>query len=87
MSHIFFEMANPVGIFGVIIILIAYFYLSIGKWAATSFLYQFLNFIGAWLILFSLFYHWNLASVIIEIAWIIISMIGFYKIYKNRKIP
>ena len=74
------EIADPVGIVGVVLILIAYYYLSIGRWVADSLLYQFLNFLGAWLILFSLFYHWNLSSVVIEVAWIIISIIGMYRV-------
>ncbi len=80
MHNYLYEIANPVGILGVVLILIAYGYLSVDRWPAKSFRYQFLNFLGAWLILFSLFFHWNLASVIIEIAWIIISIIGIYRI-------
>ena len=88
MHGIFLELANPIGIVGVIIILIAYFFLSTGKWVADSLVYQVYNFIGAWLILFSLFFHWNLASVIIEIAWIIISLIGMYRvIYPKNPLP
>jgi len=37
------------------------------------------------MILISLFYQWNLASAVIEIAWIIISLIGIYKWWKNIK--
>ena len=81
------KMSDPVGLVGVIIILIAYFLLSIGRWSAESITYQVINFIGAWLILFSLYFHWNLSSVVIEIAWAIISVIGIYRIfYKKRKI-
>jgi hypothetical protein len=85
MHNVFFEISNYVGMVGVIIILIAYFYLSTGKWIADSMRYQMLNMIGAWLILFSLFFHWNLSSVVIEIAWIIISLIGIFRICKANK--
>ena len=73
-------LADPVGIVGVIIILIAYLLLSTGRWVADSMKFQFMNFLGAWLILFSLYFHWNLSSVVIEIAWIIISMVGMYRL-------
>ena len=73
-------IANYVGMVGVILILIAYLFLSTGRWIADSMLYQLLNFTGAWLILFSLFFHWNLSSVVIEIAWIIISVVGIYRV-------
>lgn len=75
------KLSDPVGIAGVIVILIAYYYLSVGRWLANSFKYQFLNFLGAWLILFSLYFHWNTSSVLIEVAWIIISLIGIYRIF------
>jgi hypothetical protein len=81
MYNLLEKISDPVGITGVIVILIAYYYLSVGRWAADSFKYQFLNFLGAWLILFSLYFHWNTSSVLIEIAWIIISMIGMYRIF------
>jgi O-antigen ligase len=75
-------ISDAVGLIGVVIILVAYFFLSTGKWAAEGMLYQFLNFFGAWLILFSLYFHWNLSSVVIEVAWIFISIIGMYRAKK-----
>lgn len=80
MYSFLYDSSNYVGMIGVIIILIAYFLLSTGKWIADSMRYQLLNLIGAWLILFSLFFHWNLSSVVIEIAWILISLLGIYRL-------
>jgi len=71
--------SNYVGIFGVLLTLIAYYLLNINKLVPSSLQYLLLNFFGSWLILFSLMFHWNLSSVIIEIAWISISMIGLYR--------
>jgi hypothetical protein len=85
MYEFMYNIANPVGMVGVVIILIAYYFLSIDRWKSTGMNYQLLNFIGAWLILFSLMFHWNLSSVVIEIAWLIISFIGMYRIVKNNK--
>lgn len=79
------KISDPVGIVGVILILIAYYYLSIGRWIADSLKYQWLNFLGAWMILFSLYFHWNTSSVLIEVAWIIISLIGIYRIKFPKK--
>ncbi len=84
MYNFLLEISDGVGIVGVILILIAYYYLSVGKWISDSMIYQVLNFLGAWLILFSLYFHWNLSSVVIEIAWIIISLIGMYRLVKMR---
>jgi hypothetical protein len=79
MFDLLVKLSDPVGIIGVILILIAYLFLSTGRWVADSLRYQILNFLGAWLILFSLYFHWNLSSVLIEIAWIIISIVGIYR--------
>jgi hypothetical protein len=80
------DFADVIGILGVVMILIAYYFLSVGKWISDSMLYQVLNFAGAWLILFSLYFHWNLSSVVIEIAWIIISIMGMIRVVRLRKI-
>ena len=84
MHNIFFEIANPVGLFGVVLILIAYFLLSTGRWVSHSMKFQLINFIGAWMILYSLFFYWNLSSVVIEIAWIIISVLGMILILRKK---
>lgn len=79
MSAILLKISDPVGLVGVAIILVAYFMLSIDRWPANSIRFQLINFLGAALILFSLYFHWNLSSVVIEIAWMIISAIGIYR--------
>ena len=61
-------------------LIIAYFLLSTNRMSSQSLNYQLLNFIGASLILFSLLFHFNLASFVIEVIWIIISLIGIYRI-------
>lgn len=78
-------IADPVGLVGVAIILVAYLLLSVGKWHANTIRFQAINFFGAWMILFSLYFHWNLSSVVIEIAWAIISVIGIYRAYLTEK--
>lgn len=85
MYDILLQLSDPIGIVGVILILIAYLFLSTGSWVAHSFKYQFLNFVGAWLILFSLYFHWNLSSVLIEVAWIVISILGMYRLIDCKK--
>jgi len=77
-------LADIIGVSGAIIILVAYFLLQANKISSEDFLYSFLNLLGSLMILVSLFYEWNLASFVIEIAWIIISLIGIYKWWKKR---
>jgi len=78
-------IADIIGIIGVGFIITAYFLLQLNKVSSDSMNYLLLNFVGAVLVLFSLFYHWNLASVIIEIMWLIISIYGMVKVKFWRK--
>lgn len=85
MFEILAKISNTVGITGVILVLIAYYLLNTSRVSPTNIYYLMLNFIGAWLILFSLMYHWNLASVLIELAWITISIIGLFRLMKLKE--
>jgi len=75
--------ADIIGLIGVGLILIAYFLLQIHRLSAQNFSYSLLNFVGAGMILFSLFYAWNTPAVIIEVAWILISLYGMFKALRS----
>lgn len=85
MHDILLKLSDPVGMLGVVVILVAYYLLSVGRWPANTLRFQLLNFLGAWLILFSLYFHWNLSSVVIEVAWVIISLVGIYHALERNK--
>ncbi len=70
---------NAIGMVGVVLILVAYLLLQIDRLGQDSVLYSLLNAVGACFILVSLYYSWNLASGVIEIAWLIISLFGLGK--------
>ena len=77
------ELSDTIGIVGVSFVLITYFLLQFDKIDSKGFWYSFLNLFGAILIMYSLLYTWNLASVIIEISWIAISIYGVWKYFKR----
>jgi len=85
LNYLFHEVANPVGIVGVIIILIAYLLLQLDRMSQDSVFYSLLNTIGSVLILYSLYFYWNLPSGIIEIAWLLISIFGLFKAFHLRR--
>ncbi len=85
MHKILYTLADPVGLLGVLALLVAYFFLSTGRWSANSTQYQGCNLLGALLILYSLFFHWNLSSFVIQIAWVLISLIGMSRIKSRHK--
>lgn len=74
-----------IGIVGVSVLLVAYFLSQMGKWSFNSFSYLISNFMGAFLILISLFYHWNLPAFLIEVMWCCISVYGMVKVTCARK--
>ena len=77
--------SDILGIIGVVLILVAYFLLQINRLSADSFIFSFVNFVGSILILVSLWYTWNIASVVIEIAWLLISGYGIYRWVRRNK--
>lgn len=72
------------GIGGVAIILMAYLFLQLEKLSVKDWRYSAANGLGALLILISLFFSFNLASFIIEIAWLLISVFGLFKALSSR---
>jgi len=72
-----------VGTFGVVLILLCYFLIQVGKLTAENLSYSVINMVGASLILFSLYFEFNFASVLIEGFWVIISLIGISRYYMN----
>ena len=73
------ENANFIGMIGVGFVLIAYALLQVNKMSPQSIIYSLLNTIGSLMILVSLYYYWNLASGVIEIAWLLISLYGLIR--------
>lgn len=80
-QDLFDHIPNILGIIGVLIVLFYYFLLQIGKCASDSLGFSLGNFIGSILLLISLWYNWNLASVVIEVSWLFISLYGIVKYY------
>lgn len=74
-----------VGTIGVALIIVTYAGVQLRKMEVRSLTYSALNLLGALMILVSLAYNFNLASVVIEIFWIIISLWGIVVWIKTRK--
>ena len=76
---------DSLGIGGVVVILITYLLLQLEKLAVQDWRYSAANAFGALLILISLYFSFNLASFIIEIAWLLISIFGLFKALSSRQ--
>jgi len=79
------ELHEIVGTVGVSLILLCYFLIQTGKMSAGNLPYSVINMSGALLILYSLYFEFNFASVLIESFWILISLIGVMRFLNNRK--
>jgi len=76
---------DVIGLAGVFLVLLCYGLLQTGRLSQQQPAYSLINALGAVLIFASLMFSFNLASVVIEICWFTISMVGLYRSLKGRK--
>ena len=69
-----------VGVLGFILYMVSYFLLQIGKLEGSGSGYILMNLTAATFVLISLTQHFNLASALIQISWILISFIGLFRL-------
>ena len=86
MLYLISVYSDYIGIVGVLLTLTAYYLLNVNKITSDSMLYLSFNLIGSCLLLVSLVFNWNLSSFLIEVAWVLISLIGLYRYFKVAKI-
>ena len=72
------------GTLGVAIIILTYVLLQIERLRSDQLAYSLLNAIGAALILVSLYFDFNLPSVVVEFFWLVISLFGIGKYLARR---
>ena len=80
-----YELHDVIGNMGVALILVSYLLVQIGRASATGVRYIVANALGALLILYSLWYDFNLSAFIIEIAWLVISLVGLGRFLRERR--
>jgi hypothetical protein len=76
-------IADIIGMIGTILIVVVYLLMQLNKMDARSFIFNLINLFGAVLLFISLCVNFNLASMVIEVFWIIASLIGLYNAYKK----
>ncbi|MEA2050915.1 MAG: hypothetical protein U9O56_09325 [Campylobacterota bacterium] len=76
------QLYEYIGLIGVGFIIVAFYLNQANKIASNSNIYLMLNLFGAFMILSTVLFDWNLATFTIESFWIAISLFGLYK--KNR---
>lgn len=73
------------GFIGVLLIIVAYLLLQLGKLPSSSARYSLLNAAGALLIIVSLVCKFNLSAFIVEAFWFLISSLGLWRSLVARK--
>ena len=74
-----------IGLSGVALLIVTYALLQLDKIDPKGFWYSFNNLIVAILVTVSLIYTPNLASIVIEVFWFLISAYGVYMYFKRKK--
>lgn len=74
-----------VGNLGVLLILGSYLLVQLRRLSATSIGYTAANGLGAAFVLYSLLFDFNLSAFVIEAAWLLISLFGLLRIWRERR--
>ena len=72
------------GLLGVSTILLAYFLLQAGRMRGDALSYQLMNAFGAFALLISLLYAFNLSAFVMEAAWLVVSIYGIARGRRRR---
>mgnify|MGYP001402632826 FL=1 len=79
-------LPDIIGLLGVALLIITYALLQLDKIDPKGFWYSFNNLIVAVLVTVSLIYTPNLASIVIEVFWFLISLYGVVMYYNRKRI-
>jgi hypothetical protein len=79
-----YGLLDVVGLLGAVLLMVAYLLLQVNKLQSNGLTYSLLNAIGALLIVFSLLVNFNLAAFLIEVFWVLISLIGIIRYLRPR---
>ena len=79
-----FSYTDLIGGIGVAILMVTFLLLQIGRIESNTLIYSLLNALGASLITISLLFDFNLAAFVMEIFWILISLVGVVRTLRMR---
>ena len=72
------------GNIGVVVLMVTYLMLQLSKLRSDGLAYSLLNAIGASLIVISLLYNFNLSALLMEVFWVLISLLGIYRYFRLK---
>jgi|TARA_B110000444_G_C18684701_1_gene521397 hypothetical protein len=77
-------LPDIIGLIGVALLIVTYALLQLDRIDPKGFWYSFNNLLVAILVTVSLIYTPNLASIVIEVFWFLISLFGVVMFYKRK---
>lgn len=78
------DLANIVGLIGSALMVVAYAYSNMAK-SLNFVFFNLLNLIGSLLLIWSLTEHFNLASMMLEIVWAAIALLGLGNAIRKKR--
>lgn len=78
-----YPLHEIIGNIGVFLIVGTYFLIQIGKMPTNGLSYSIYNGLGAAFILYSLYFEFNMSAFLVEFFWVIISLIGIIRYFRN----
>ena len=75
---------DAIGMLGTLLVVLAYYLLQLERTDPKGLAYNIINLVGAALLLLSLCFNFNLASFVIEIFWIVASLLGLWKYWRRN---
>ena len=81
-----YGLVDLLGLIGVVLIVVTYLLLQLEKLRSTDLAYSLCNAIGASLIVASLLINFNLSALLMEVFWVLISLIGVYRYFRVKTV-
>ena len=75
-----------IGNIGVVVLVITYGALQLNKLSSDGLAYSLLNAAGASLIVVSLIYDFNLSALLMEVFWVLISLLGISRYFRLKSL-
>ena len=79
-----YGLVDFVGLIGVVLIVVTYLLLQLEKLKSNDLAYSLMNAIGASLIVLSLLVNFNLSALLMEVFWVLISLLGVYRYFRFK---
>jgi multidrug transporter EmrE-like cation transporter len=81
-----YSLLDFIGNIGVVVLVVAYLMLQLQKLSSEGLAYSLLNAIGASLIVVSLIVNFNLSALLMEVFWVLISLVGIYRYFRLKSL-